>query len=748
MEHTSIQNRAGADCTIEPPEDLKSGYEALVEQKEQGTCALYILVQGIYCAACIQKIETALQAHPAITKARLNFSTHRLLMEWDGAPILANEFVQIVEQQGYTTRPYDSEAEQNTSKSEERFLLLCLGVAGFAMGNVMLLSVGLWSTSAETMGIATRDLMHWVSAIIALPTILFSARPFFRSAFNALKAGQANMDVPISLALILASAMSLFETINHGEHAYFDSAVMLVFFLLIGRYLDFRARRNARSTATDLLSSMSGFANVKDGNSYKRYPVRELKEGMQLAIAVGEKFPVDGKVIEGQSDIDTALVTGETIPRTAQLGTEIYAGTINLSAPLIIETQKPAENSLLADIVKLMEQAEQGQARYVRLADRAARLYTPVIHTVAALAFFGWWLLGAMLWQDAMMIAVTVLIITCPCALGLAVPVVQVLASGRLMKQGILVKAGDALERLAQINTILLDKTGTLTLGKPKMIQEEQHKTHLQQAASLAAHSTHPLSKALSQAYSGELLELHDIKEHPGSGIEAQIDGKTVRLGSRAWCGDEQAKARPECLELWLANENKAMPTPFYFVDHMREDVPQVLARFQYDKIQPVLLSGDRIEAVEYLAHQTKIEEYHGAKTPQEKFQTLERKKEQGGNILMVGDGLNDAPSLAAANISIAPGTAIDIAQNAADIVFMGDKFMPVYEAYKTARFSQSLIRQNFMLAILYNIVAIPLALTGMVTPFIAALAMSGSSLIVIANSFRMTAGAKEINKS
>lgn len=688
----------------------------------------------MHCAGCIQKIESSLAHEKNIKKVRLNFSTRRLSFVWEGNAACANDYVGMVEALGYGVQPYDAEIEQEETKVQERFLLLCLGVAGFAMGNVMLLSVGVWSTSVDAMGIVTRDLMHWISAVIALPTILFSGRPFFRSALKALSVGHTNMDVPISLALVLAGGMSLFETINHGEHVYFDSAVMLIFFLLIGRYLDFRAKKNARSTATNLLSTLSGFSNVVEGNKIRRVLIRDLKDGMEVRVSAGEKFPIDGVVIEGVSDVDTSLVTGETMPREVIQGTDIFAGTMNISAPVTVKVAKSAENSLLADIVRLMEKAGQGQAQYVRLADRAARLYTPVVHICAALAFLGWWLIGGLEWQGALVIAITVLIITCPCALGLAVPVVQVLASGRLMKSGVLVKSGDALERLACIDTVIFDKTGTLTLGRPEL-DGEYDDSVLQMAASLAAHSLHPLSKAL-RSYDGDLLALHDVQEHSGQGLEATYNGGIIKLGSRAYCGDENALPS-EKIELWLSVEGHA-PIPLYFTDCLRDDAAETVQQFKNIRITSIMLSGDRNSVVDKISKDVGISHVYAERTPLQKFEILEDLKNKGQNILMVGDGLNDAPALAVADISMAPGSAIDMAQNAADIVFMGDHLASVYKTHRVACMTKKLVKQNFALAVIYNIIAVPLALGGFITPLIAAIAMSGSSLVVIANSFRL----------
>ncbi len=712
-----------------------TGYETLARINDDGVYELSVLVGGVHCGGCIQKIESSVAREQDVKNVRLNFSTRRLALAWEGSPARANELVSAVEKLGYSVKPYDPETEQSETNREERFLLLCLGVAGFAMGNVMLLSVGVWSSSVEAMGMATRNFMHWISALIALPTILFSGRPFFRSALKALRAGHTNMDVPISLALVLAGGMSLFETINHGEHVYFDSVVMLIFFLLIGRVLDFRARKNARSTANDLLVALSGFANVIKNGQITRMLTRDLREGMEVRVASGDKFPVDGVILDGQSEVDTSLVTGETMPRDIKKGDDVFAGTMNLASPVTVKVVSAAQDSLLADIVRLMEKAGQGQARYVRLADRAAKLYTPMVHTFAALAFLGWFFVGGLEWQDALMISITVLIITCPCALGLAVPVVQVLASGRLMKGGILVKAGDALERLAVIDMALFDKTGTLTLGSPTLDGAYDDKK-LQIAASLAAHSSHPLSKAAQDAYDGSLLDITEVSEYTGRGLEGVYAGKKVQLGSRIYCGNNDAPVSDK-MELWLKVEEQDA-YPFYFIDCLRKDTKETIKRFKGDGIEPVVLSGDLQAVADKIAQEADIACVYAQQSPTQKFDVLEVFKAQGHKVLMVGDGLNDAPVLAGADVSMAPGSAIDMAQNAADIVFMGDGLAPVYEAYKIAGHTQKLVKQNFVLAVIYNMIAVPLAVGGYVTPLIAAIAMSGSSLIVIANSFRL----------
>lgn len=709
-------------------------YSGLVTKAHDETSLISVLVKGVHCAVCIQKIESSLQSDPDVTLARLNFSTGKLNIEWKGEAANANHYVAKVRNLGYSVFPYSIDVEKSTAESESRFLLLCLGIAGFALGNIMLLSVGLWVTSAETMGEATRNLLHWVSALIAVPALIFAGRPFFISAWMAFKKKTTNMDVPISVAIILATGMSLFETVHQGEHVYFDSAVMLTFFLLIGRYLDFKARRNAKSAATDLMQTLSGFATIQENGQTKRVLIKELKEGMTILVALGEKIPTDSVLDSDSATIDTSLVTGETMPQNFIKGDKLYAGMVNISAPLKATVSKAAEDSLLAEIIRLMEKAEQGQAKFVRIADKAAQLYTPLVHSLAFIAFLIWWLVIGVVWQDALLIAITVLIITCPCALGLAVPVVQVLASGLLLKKGVLVKSGDALERLASIDTAFFDKTGTLTYGTP-MLVGEYHPDTLLIASSLAAYSAHPVAQAL-QNKTDNLMSFENIKEYEGQGVEAKKDGITYRLGSREWCGDKGTK-ESDAMELWLSIYGA--PTQcFLLEDIVKKDAHSTIEELKSYDVDTVLISGDRVKVAERIAQDVGMETVYAQKNPVDKHGILESFRGGNRKILMVGDGLNDAPVLSAADVSMAPGTALDIAQNAADIIFQGKLLSPVSFTYKIALRTRTLIKQNFALAVIYNAIAIPLAFMGLVTPMIAAIAMSGSSLLVIANSYKL----------
>lgn len=714
-----------------------TGFSRLATEDANNSYTLTLGVEGIHCAACIRLIENALLSEDSVTHARVNMSTERVSMSWHGERTHGDALAEKISRLGYKLHLLDANREvaDETSKA----LLRAIAVAGFAAGNMMLISVGLWTTDTNTMGMATRDLFHWLSALIALPTVLYAGRPFFRSAYTVLREGHTNMDVPISIAVILACSMSVFEAIRHGQHVYFDSAVMLLFFLLIGRYLDARAKGKARESAANLLSKLAGMAVVYEEGRATQVPITELREGMIVLVATGETIPADGLVQKGRSDVDLSLITGETVPEVVEEGGEVFAGTLNLSAPLQVRVSKASDKSLLSEIVRLMETAEQGSAKYVRLADKAARLYTPVVHAMGALTFLGWWLVMQAPWQVSLLHAVTVLIITCPCALGLAVPVVQVLASGKLMRMGILLKSGDALEKLAEVDTVVFDKTGTLTLGKPKLNSEEHSQSDLRIAASLAVHSRHPLSKALANAYEGNLLDLA-VTEVPGKGLFAEFEGWEFKLGSRAWCGDKAAPLDDSSLEMWFAADGEPRAR-FTFSDQLRDDAPDIVSTLNALGMDVRLLSGDRQAAAASVAEKAGITLFKAGASPLEKCEYLKMLSDTGAKILMVGDGMNDAPALAAAHVSMSPSSAMDITQNTADIVFQGDKLQPVLEALDVSRRSGKLVRQNFALAVLYNLIAIPVAVMGFVTPLVAAAAMSGSSLIVILNAFRLNLG-------
>lgn len=732
---------SGADIGQDVP-DIPDSY---VRALDDGGSVVNFVVDGVHCGGCVKRVERAVNGLEGVANGRLNLSTKRLTVVFEQALVHPREIVSAIVGAGYGARPYDPKTLETQQARDEKELITCMGVSGFAAANVMLLSVSVWAGHSGGMEAATRDMFHWISGLIAMPAIAYAGRPFFRSAVRALRVGAMNMDVPISLAVLLAAGMSLAETIAGAKHVYFDASIMLLFFLLIGRTLDMKMRGRAALAAQNLLALRADAATViGDDGVARAMPVEALKPGMVVAVATGQRVAADGVVEEGRSDLDTSLITGETAPVAVAPGADVFAGTLNMSGPLRVRVTKGDEATLLSEIVRLMEAAEQGRDTFVRIADRAARVYAPAVHILAAATFIGWMLLGGLAWDGALKIAIAVLIITCPCALGLAVPVVHVVASGRLLSRGVLLKSSDALERLAEVDTLVFDKTGTLTHGRLALDEAGVDPSALQHAATLARASTHPLSRALAQA-AGPGPSAEDVSEHPGQGLMGTVDGQAARLGSAAFVGDVDAAANDAAAdatgpEIWFRH-GEAAPVRFGFLDGLRADAAAVVEWATDRGMKIVLLSGDRPATVEAVAREAGISDFAGGLLPQDKIARLEDLSAAGAKVLMVGDGLNDAPALAAAHVSMSPASGADVSQAAADLVFQGQELAPVTVALDVARGSQRLVLENFGLSLAYNVVAVPIAVAGYVTPLIAAIAMSSSSILVTANAIRLRWG-------
>jgi len=700
-----------------------------------GTLGMELAVEGVACGGCIARVEGAVKNLPGVKEARLNFTNRRLHVTWADGTVEPAQILEALEANGYPAHPFVPLRAEQEEAATARQLTRCMAVAGFAAMNIMLLSVSVWSGNVTDITPETRDFFHWASALIALPAAAYAGRPFFVSAWRALKSRALNMDVPISLGVILALGMSLVEIANHAEHAYFDSAIMLLFFLLVGRTLDHAMRRKTRAIAGNLAALKADTARRFAGDELVSVPVAALKAGDRLLIKPGERVPADGTVLGGTSEIDESLITGETARRPVTSGAVIYAGSMNYSGALILRVTAAGGAALIDEIEKLLEKAASAKSRVMRLADRASRVYAPVVHLTAALTFAGWLLAGAPL-HDAAVTAIAVLIITCPCALALAIPAVQVVASGALFRAGIILNAGETIERLAQVDTIIFDKTGTLTLPEPRVVNVASLDPDLlQKAARLALSSRHPLAVALSREAITR-KPFNGAIEEPGRGVRALVDGVEARLGSAEFCGI----VHPSCSEsdlsrIWFAHGARAISIAI--AQKLRPDAVNVIRALAARGLDLRILSGDRDEAVEPVARALGIARWQGCLKPAEKISCIETLKANGRQVLMVGDGLNDAPSLAVANVSLSPISAADVTQAHADAVFLGERLAPVLDAVVIARRAHALMKQNLWLAAIYNAIAVPVAIAGAVTPLIAALAMSGSSLLVTLNALR-----------
>ncbi|MCR8548119.1 cadmium-translocating P-type ATPase [Salipiger sp. P9] len=705
--------------------------EALAAQ-DPSDAHVVLSLPTIHCANCMRAVETALNETPGVRSARVNLTMKRVSIEADPG-LDASDFIPVVEGAGYEAHELDTGALAATKTDKAgRDLLMRLAVAGFAMMNVMLLSISVWSGAEGP----TRDMFHWISAAITLPVIAFSGQIFFRNAWGALKAGRLNMDVPISLAILLAVATSLWETSLSGEHAYFDAAIALTFFLLTGRYLDHRTRSIARSAAEELaaLEVPRAWRMTEDGE--EQVSVADLAVGDLLRVRPGGRMPVDGEITEGQSELDRSLLTGETLPVFAAPGTRVSAGEVNLTGPLVVRATAVGRETSLHRMADLVAVAESGRANYTPLADKAAKLYAPGVHILSALAFIGWFLYT----QDfrvALNIAAAVLIITCPCALGLAVPAVTTAASGRLFKKGLLIKDGTALERLSQVDTVVFDKTGTLTAGAPEVTNTGDFtRNDLEIALALAEGSSHPLSASLTATLRTAGIKpatLSEAEEVPGYGTQAVWRGQQVRLGRAAWVGGGQS----DVTSAWLrVGEGPAQV--FTFTDSLRDGAEEAVRALVESGKRVILMSGDTTRAVETLADRLGIPQWIAEALPQDKAARIKALSDEGRHVLMVGDGLNDTAALASAHVSISPASALDAARVASDIVLLGNSLAPVPDAIGTASRATKRIRENFGIATWYNVIAVPLAIAGLCSPLIAALAMSASSITVSLNALRL----------
>ncbi|WIY52374.1 heavy metal translocating P-type ATPase [Devosia sp. YIM 151766] len=681
---------------------------------------------AIHCGACIRTLEAALDALPGIVSSRVNLSSKRVTVRWrsaDSVPPMVRRMVEL----GYEPNLFS--LEEAGKDGHLAALIRALAVAAFCSMNIMMLSGSVWSGADG----ATSGLLHWICAILTLPALLYSGRVFYQSAWSAIRSGRTNMDVPITIGIALAFALSFYDTVFSGDRVYYDAVASLIFFLLIGRTLDHAMRERARTAVKGLARLAPAGALVLDGPDGPAFhPLADIAPGSTISVAQGERIPLDGTVLQGISALDRSLLTGESLAEAIGPGQPVPAGALNLSAPLLVRTTASERDSTLNRLVQLLDDAETSRNRYRRIADRAAAYYSPIVHLAAALAFIGWMIFSGNL-HDATTVAIAVLIITCPCALGLAVPMVQVMAARRLFEAGIMVKDGSALERLAEVDVVVFDKTGTLTTGLAVPRISHGDKQAVEIGAGLAALSAHPYSIAIARAFpASPRPDWRDVAEHPGLGIEARLGKHLYRLGRPGWSGPaEDAEAGS------ILSRDGAIIAAFQFEDDLRPNAVPGVNSLLTDCRQVLVLSGDRPGQVQKLADRLGIAG-SGGLLPQEKLDRIGQLAAAGHQVLMVGDGLNDTPAMARAHVSMAPASAVDIGRSAADFVFLRNDLLTIPQALAIAREARELVRQNLILALLYNVIALPIAVAGLVNPFLAAVAMSASSIVVVLNALRL----------
>ncbi len=688
---------------------------------------LSLHLPGIHCAACIGTVERGLSLMPGVKSARVNLSRKRVVVDAPGVPI--DDIVQRLAGLGYEAQPLDALMMSAVEgDAEGRRLLTRLAVAGFAMMNVMLFSVAVWSGAAE----ATRVLFHWLSALIAVPTLIYSAQVFFGSAWQALRVGRLNMDVPISLAIILACGMSVYETAQGSEQVYFDAALSLTFFLLVGRYLDHRTRLAARSAAQELSALELPWATRVTPQGPQTVAISTLAPGDYVIVASGMRTPVDGDVIKGETQMDRSLLTGESLAVEVGPGARLAAGEVNLGAPITMRATAVGEDTTLRRMIAMVETAEGARNRYTALADRAAQIYAPLVHVLALVTFAGWFMATGEV-ARSLNIAIAVLIITCPCALGLAVPAVMTAATGRLFRMGLLVKDATAIERLAEVDTVIFDKTGTLTEGHARFDASALPKATQAVLAALVRQSQHPVSVAIASALRPDIEEaaLTEVQEIAGKGIVAKWHGQDVRLGRGDWLGAAGSPA------LQIGQET---PVVLSMSEVLREGAREAVDGLRAQGLNVALLSGDTGVPVQIVARALEISDAQSDLSPDQKCDRIRDLTAQGKRVLMVGDGLNDTAALALAHASISPASALDASRAASDVVLLGRGLQDVPLAVTLSKSARRRVLENFGIAASYNMVAVPLAIAGLATPLTAAIAMSLSSITVLLNALRLRA--------
>ncbi|MDX0561211.1 cadmium-translocating P-type ATPase [Sinorhizobium medicae] len=700
-----------------------------------------LTLPDVHCAACIAAVERALRKISGVELARVNLSSRRVTINWRGNDDESSDFAAELAKIGYAS--HLASIEEDGQDPVLSSLLKALAVAGFSAMNIMILSVSVWSGADP----ATRHAFHLISAALALPAIVYSGRVFYRSAWEALRHGRTNMDGPISVGVLLAFALSVYDTLHNAAYAYFDASTSLLFVLLAGRTLDHLMRGRARSAVGALERLAPRGANVIRADGAIDYvPLSEIKPGMHLLVAAGERVPVDGVVVKGASELDCSLVSGESAWKRAEPGSALQAGVMNVGNPLTLLATVSADGSFLAEMTRMMEAAESGRSTYRRIADRAASLYAPVVHGVALLSMFGWFY-GTGDLHKSVTIAIAVLIITCPCALGLAVPMVQVVAARRLFERGIMARDGSAFERLNDIDTVLFDKTGTLTLGEMRLVNAGDLQPRLLSlAAAMARVSRHPASTAIALAGAGRHtapVEFDSLEEVHGCGIEGRAGDAVYRLGRPSWASNATQVDLGTSSATVLSKDGETTAV-FAFEESVRPGARELVQTLRSAGVSVRIFSGDRSAAVSSIAGQLEIEAFSAELLPDEKVEAIRALAAKGRKVLMIGDGLNDAPALAAAHVSIAPSSATDVGRSASDFVFLGQSLLAVRDIILTAARADVLIRQNFAMAIAYNVVSVPFAIAGLVTPLAAALAMSLSSIVVVGNALRLGARVKK----
>jgi len=705
-----------------------------------------LILEGIVCAACVWLNERHVSALKGVVEFRVNYSTHRARVRWDDSQIKLSDILQAISAIGYLAHPFDTGRQEAIYKKERSAALKRLAVAGLGAVQVMMLAVALYAGDYSGMDAGLENFMRWVSMFIATPVVFYSAKSFFSSAWRDLKVRQLGMDVPVSLAIGLAYAASCWATVNQSGQVYFDSVTMFTFFLLAGRFLEMGARQKAGQAAEELVKLLPAMATRVTSQGDETVVVSELSCGDKVRVKPGDSIPADGVIIEGRSSINESLLTGESHPLAKTINEKVIGGTVNIESPLLIEVQKVGEDTVLASIQRLLDRAQVEKPSIAKMADRVAAYFVAFLLVLVS-AVAAWW------WQhdpdQAFWIAISLLVVTCPCALSLATPAAMTAATGSLTRLGVLTTRGHALETLAKVTQVVFDKTGTLTKGQLALestclasnLTEQQS---LNIAAALELGSEHPVAKVfLQNASTKNALSAKEIQSIPGQGITGLIDDVQYRLGCAAYVADVfdadkiNLDQTQHATEIFLANDKELLAV-FFLSDQLREQALESVQALKALGKKVWLVSGDNETAVLHVAGELGISNIRHSMKPEDKLTVIHELQQQGEVVAMIGDGVNDAPVLAAAQVSIAMGGGTQLAQASADMVLLSEYLPHLVDAVKMAKRSINIVRQNLGWALAYNLLALPLASMGYIAPWMAAIGMSASSLVVVLNALRL----------
>ncbi len=708
-----------------------------------------LILEGITCAACVWLNERHLAALPGVVSVHVNYATHRMRVRWDERRLKLSDILAAVTRIGYLAHPYDPGRSQQLLEQERKTMLRRLGLAGVMAAQVMVLAEALYLGSDTGAESEFAGFFYWVSLLLTLPVLAYSATPFFRGAWNDLKHFRAGMDVPVVLGILGAFVASLWTTVTREGIVYYDSVTMFVFFLLGGRYFELRARTRAAEAAESLVRAVPATATRLVNSGEEIVAVAELGPGDTVLVRPGETIPADGTVVTGRSSVDESLLTGESLPLAKDVGARVVGGSINVESPLTVRLTQVGSDTVLAAILRLLDRAQTEKPRLALLADRAAAWFAGAVLVVAALTALYWWQRDPSLWLP---ITVAVLVITCPCALSLATPTALTAATGALTRAGLLVTRGHALETLARATHFVFDKTGTLTEGKLRLLETRALSARtadecLRLAGALERHSEHPVARALRAAATGPLPGATDVSNTPGAGLQGVISNETYYIGTPAFVRKRAGATVNENLLASLRAAggtvvilaNREMPlAAFVLGDTLRPEARALVDTLKARGKQVLLLTGDHEQAARRVSAELGIDEVAWGLSPADKLARVSALQERGAVVAMTGDGVNDAPVLARASVSIAIGGAADVAAASADMILLAPRLDALRTGLDTAGRTLAIVRQNLGWAIAYNFIAVPAAVLGYVTPWLAALGMSASSLLVVANSLRL----------